>query len=105
MVQRLDLRTVRYDKMSDAVLFDGRKIVLMVTLDALEALYNRPLEPQEAILKAVEEVKRLTRLADIVPADDGRVIITKNRLLNEGQHLPVAGEVAGPLGGAAGGRD
>ena len=99
MVQRLDLRTVRYDKMSDAVLFDGRKIVLVVTLDALEALYNRPLLPQEALLKAVEEVKRLTRLADIVPADDGRVIITKNMLLNDGQHLPVSQEAAIARGG------
>ncbi len=94
MVQRLDLKTVRYDKMSDAVLFDGRKIVLAVTLDALEALYNRPLQPQEALLKAVDEIKRLTRLADIVPADDGRIIITKAMLLNGGQHLPIADETA-----------
>ena len=41
MLQRLDIKTVRYDRMSDAVLMDGRKIVLAVTKDALEALYNR----------------------------------------------------------------
>ncbi len=64
---------------------DGRKIVVAVTKDALEALYNRALAPDEAILRAVDEAKRLTRLAEIIPADDGRVLITKERLLNDGQ--------------------
>jgi len=84
--QRLDIKTVRYDKLSDEVLFDGRKIVLAVTRDALETLYNRELNPDEAILRAVDEAKRLTRLAEIVPADDGRVLITRDRLINNGQH-------------------
>lgn len=65
---------------------DGRKIIVAVTKDALEALYNRALAPEEAILRAVDEAKRLTRLAEIIPADDGRVLITKDRLLNDGQH-------------------
>ncbi len=85
MLQRLDIKTVRYDRLSDAVLMDGRKIVLAVTRDALEALYNRELAPEDAILKAVDEQKRLTRLAEIIPADDGRVLITKDRLLNDGR--------------------
>jgi hypothetical protein len=85
MLQRLDIRTVRYDRFSDEVLMDGRKIVVAVTKDALEALYNRALAPDEAILRAVDEAKRLTRLAEIIPADDGRVLITKERLLNDGQ--------------------
>ena len=84
MLQRLDLKTVRYDRFTDSVLMDGRKIVLAVTRDALEALYNRELAPEDAILKAVDEQKRLTRLAEIIPADDGRVLITKDRLLNDG---------------------
>ena len=87
MTQRLDIRTVRYDKLSDEILMDGRKIVLAVTKDALEALYSRALAPEEAILRAVEEQKRLTRLAEIIPADDGRVVITKDRLLNDGQFI------------------
>jgi hypothetical protein len=85
MLQRLDIKTVRYDRLSDEVLMDGRKIVLAVTKDALEALYNREMDPDEAILRAVDEAKRLTRLAEIVPADDGRVLITKDRLMNDGQ--------------------
>lgn len=64
---------------------DGRNIVLAVTRDALEALYGRELEPDEAVLKAVDEAKRLTRLAEILPADDGRVLVTKDRLLNDGK--------------------
>ncbi len=85
MLQRLDIKTVRYDRMSEAVLMDGRKIVLAVTKDALEALYNRELDPEEAILRAVDEAKRLTRLAEILPADDGRVLVTRDRLLNDGK--------------------
>lgn len=83
-MQRLDLKTVRYDKYSQCVLFDGRKLTLAVTHDAIEALYNRELSPEEATLKAVDEVMKLTRLAEIVPADDGLVTITKMRLLNDG---------------------
>ncbi|MFK7902320.1 MAG: hypothetical protein AB8B49_05700 [Nitratireductor sp.] len=87
MTQRLDIKTVRFEPMTDSVLFDGRKIVLAVTKDALEALFNIELSPQEAVYKAIEEEKRLTKLADIIPADDGRVTVTKNMLLNEGQFL------------------
>ena len=89
MVQRLDIRTARFDRMSDAVLMDGRKIVLAVTRDALEALYSRDFTPEEAVIKAVEEAKRLTILADIVPADDGRVLITRDMLLSNGQYLSI----------------
>lgn len=85
-MQRLDLKTVRFEKLSDAVLFDGRKIVLAVTRDALEALYSVELSPEEAMLRAVDEVKRLTMLADVIPADDGRITVTKSMLLNDGIH-------------------
>ncbi|MBL1406897.1 MAG: hypothetical protein COC17_04595 [Hyphomicrobiales bacterium] len=87
-MQRLDLKTVRYERMTDAVLFDGRKIVLAVTRDALEALFNIELSPDEALLKAVDEVKRLTVLADVIPADDGRITVTKDMLLNDGVFDP-----------------
>lgn len=83
-MQRLDLKTVRYERMTDAVLLDGRKIVLAVTRDALEALFNIELSPEEAMLRAVDEVKRLTMLADVIPADDGRITVTKDMLLNDG---------------------
>ena len=85
MLQRLDIKSARYDRLSDEILMDGRKIILSVTRDALQALYNRELDPEEAILRAVDEVKRLTRLAEIIPADDGRVLITRERLMNNGQ--------------------
>jgi hypothetical protein len=86
MLQRLDLKTVRFDRLSDAVLMDGRNVVVVVPRDALEAFTNRALEPEEAIGKAVEEATRLARLAEIVPADDGRVLITRERLLNHGRY-------------------
>ena len=39
-VQRLDLRSVRYDRLSGSVLFDARNCVVEVSLEALEALYK-----------------------------------------------------------------
>jgi hypothetical protein len=86
MIQRLNLKTVRYDRLSDAVLMDGRNVVVVIARDALEAFSNRVLAPEEAVGKAVEEATRLSRLAEIVPADDGRVLITKERLLNNGRY-------------------
>lgn len=83
-MQRLDLKTVRYDKYTKCVLLDGRKITLAVTHEALEAIGNKELDDKSAMRLAIDEVKTLTRLAEIVPADDGLVTITKNRLLNDG---------------------
>lgn len=95
MLQRLDLKTVRYDRLSESVLLDGRGVVVAVPKDALEALSSRVLAPEEAIGMAVEEVRRLTRLAEIIPADDGRVTVTRERLLNNGRHGPLPGEEHG----------
>ena len=84
-MQRLDLTTLRYDKLGRAVLIDGRKVVLEISHEALEALANRPLDPDQAVLKVVEEQKRLTRLAEWLPADDGKINITTNLLMNDGR--------------------
>ena len=75
-MQRLDLKSLRYDRLGKSVLIDGRKIVVEVSHEALEAISNRPLSKDEAIRRAAEEQKRLTRLAEWVPADDGKVMIT-----------------------------
>lgn len=83
-VQRLDLRSVRYDRLSGSVLFDARNCVVEVSLEALEALYKRKFDPEEAIVFAVREAKRLTVLAGRIPADDGKIHITTNMLLNDG---------------------
>lgn len=85
MLQRLDLKTVRYDRLSECVEFQGRGITLGVTLDALAANANRDLTPEEAVREAVDIERRLARLAEILPADDGRVVVTKDRLLNDGK--------------------
>jgi len=83
-MQRLDLKSLRYDKLGRSVLIDGRKVVLEVSHEALEALSNRELTADEAVLKVAEEQKRLTRLAEWVPADDGKIHITTNMLMNDG---------------------
>ena len=83
-MQRLDLKSLRYDKLDKAVLIDGRKVTLSVSHEALEALSNRELDEQQALLKVAEEQKRLTRLAEWIPADDGKIHITTNMLMNDG---------------------
>lgn len=83
-MQRLDLKSLRYDKLGRSVLIDGRKVVVEISHEALEALANRALTPDEAVIKVAEEQKRLTRLAEWVPADDGRIQITTNILMNDG---------------------
>ena len=83
-MQRLDLKSVRYDRLGRSVLIDGRKIVMEISHEALESLAKRALEPEEAVLKVIEETKRLTRLAEWVPADDGKIQITTNLLMNDG---------------------
>lgn len=83
-MQRLDLKSVRYDRLGRSVLIDGRKITMEISHEALEALARRALAPEEAVLTVIEETKRLTRLAEWVPADDGKIQITTNLLMNDG---------------------
>jgi len=83
-LQRLDLKTIRYDKLGRSVLINGRKVVLEISHEALEALTNRILTSQEAMFTVADEQKRLTRLAEWLPADDGKIHITTNMLMNDG---------------------
>ena len=83
-VQRLDLRTVRYDRLAGSVLIDARNCVVEISREALEALNRQQLEPEEAVAKAVEAAKRLTALATRLPPDDGKIVITRSILMGEG---------------------
>jgi len=86
MLERLDFKTVRFDKLADTVLVDGKKAVVEISRQALEALYRREFSEEEAIIKAVEEAKRLNHLANIIPADDGKIHITAALMLGDGQY-------------------
>ena len=83
-VQRLDIKSARYDRLGRSVFIDGRKVTLEISHEALEALTNRTLNADQAVHTVVEETKRLTRLAEWVPADDGKIHITTNLLMNDG---------------------
>ncbi len=83
-LQRLDIKSVRYDKLGRSVLVDARGAVMEISHEALEVLCNRQLEADEAVSKVVDELKRLTKLAERVPADDGKIHITTNILMNDG---------------------
>jgi len=82
--ERLDLKSARYDALSRSVLIDGRGVVVAVALEALEALARRKLSPDEAVLRAVGESKRLVALMKRLPPDDGKITITAGILMNDG---------------------
>jgi hypothetical protein len=84
-MQRLDLKTLRYDRLGKSVLIDGRKVVLEISHEALEALSNSLLDEDQALRTVADEQKRLTRLAEWVPADDGKIHITTSVLMNDGR--------------------
>lgn len=85
MLERLDFKTTRYDKLADSVLIDGKKAIVEISRDAFEALYRREFTGEEVIIKAVEEAKRLNHLANVIPADDGKIHITAALMLGDGQ--------------------
>ena len=82
--ERLDLRSARYDRLARSVLIDGRDVLVEVSLEALEALARKALSPQDAVIRAVAEAKRLTALLKRLPPDDGKVTITASILMNDG---------------------
>ena len=83
-MQRLDIKSVRYDSFGQSVLINGRKVVLEISQEALETWQQRKLSKEEAIHHVVESAKKLTVLAERVPADDGKIHITANILMNDG---------------------
>jgi hypothetical protein len=85
-IQRLDIKSARYDSLSGSVLIDGRDCVVEISHEALEELQRGPLTPEGAVSKVVSEVKRLSRLATRLPADDGKIHITRQILINDGAH-------------------
>lgn len=85
MLERLDFKTIRFDKFSDTILIKGRKATIEIARDAFEALDNREYTGEEAVIKAVEQANRLNKLANAIPADDGKIHITAALMLGEGQ--------------------
>ena len=85
MLERLDFKTTRFDKLAHTILIDGKISVVEISLEALNALFKRELTGQEAIIKAVEEANRLNHLANLIPADDGKIHITTALMMGDGQ--------------------
>jgi hypothetical protein len=96
MLERLDFKTVRFDKLADSVLIDGKKATVEISREAFEVLYKRNFTSEEVLIKAVEESKRLNHLANTIPADDGKIHITAALMLQDGQfsqlHMNKIGE-------------
>ena len=82
-LERLDLRSARFDRLSGSVLINGRENVVEISIDALERLCHRSVASEEAVLVAVSEAKRITVLASRLPADDGKINITAGFVEND----------------------
>jgi hypothetical protein len=85
MLERLDFKTTRYDKLADSVLIDGKKATVEISRQAFEALHRRQYTGEEIVIKAIEEAKRLNHLVNLIPADDGKIHITTALMLGDGQ--------------------
>ncbi len=85
MLHRLDLKSARYDPLSKTVVIDTNKAVLEVAHEALEAVARKELTGEEAVTRAIAERKRITQLANLLPADDGKIHITRTLLEQDGQ--------------------
>jgi len=85
MLERLDFKSVRFDKLADTILINGKKVIVEISREAFEVLYRQEFTADEAILKAIEESKRLNHLANAIPADDGKIHITAALMLGNGQ--------------------
>lgn len=80
---KLDLKSVRYDRMNDGVQFDtssraGRSpgLIVEITREALEDHFKKSLDDQAAVLKAVEIQTFIQQAANRIPADDGKIRLT-----------------------------
>lgn len=95
-MEKLNLKTVRFDSLSDSVFVDAKKSTVEISRDAIEALYKRKLSEEEAVFKVVEEAKRINYLINVIPADDGKINITTALMIGDGQfnelHLKTSGE-------------
>lgn len=84
---RLDIKSARFDRMNDGVQFDtvkraGRSpgLIIEVSRDALEDHFRSPMDRELAIAKAVELQTFIQQAANRIPADDGKIRLTKATL-------------------------
>lgn len=84
---KLDIKSVRYDRMNDGVQFDtaqrtGRSpgLVVEISKEALEDHFRKPLDSDAAMLKAIEIQTHIQQAANRIPADDGKIRLTKATL-------------------------
>jgi hypothetical protein len=82
--ERIDLKSARFDSLARSVLIDGRGVTVEISLEALEALAKRKLSPEQAVVRAVGESKRIVTLMKRLPPDDGKITITTAILMNDG---------------------
>ncbi len=84
---RLDIKSVRYDRMNDGIQFDtlnkvGRhpNLVIEISKDALEEHFRHSLDSDMALKKAVEIQTFIQQAANRIPVDDGKIRLTKATL-------------------------
>ncbi len=77
---RLDFNETSYDRMRQSVVIAATRSQVVVSLEALEAYFNRKLDPLEAVNGAIEAGAIIRLAANATPADDGLINITSNIL-------------------------
>ena len=73
-------RTARFDRMADAVAIERRDATVLVTREALEDWYGKPVPEAAAVQRALAIEPILRRAANAVAPDDGTITITKRLL-------------------------
>jgi hypothetical protein len=78
---KLDFNQITYDKMRQSVVIAAGRGRVIVSLEALENFFNRPLDPDDAVEAAIEASTIIRLAANATPGDDGLINIT-SKILN-----------------------
>ncbi len=77
---KLDIDSARYDRMRQSVVIGAGRGRVIISLEALEEFYRKPLEPDEAVDGAIGAGMVIRLAANATPADDGMINITSSIL-------------------------
>lgn len=83
-LQRLDIKSARYDRLGRSVLFAARGCAVEISHEALETFGRRRLSAEEALAVAIAKAAALGQLASRLPIDDGKIVITAGIVANDG---------------------
>lgn len=84
-MERLDFRTAKLDRTADSLRVKGKKVEVEIAREVLETAAKKPLDELGMTNTAIIHAKTFNRLANVIPADDGKINITLRLFLEDGQ--------------------